>query len=260
MVPRILAICLAAAGCIAWAIVSSGSDRTGLNEHERLIADKSAVVCTVKFVLQTRYEDGDDYEQESEATGIVVDPSGMVLCSSSALEDWSFLDEDMPETRAKDLRILFGDDQEGVEAKIVARDRELDLVWLGLKNPDKRKHAHVELTKAVLPRPGERLFTLARLDKYFDRAAAVYEGRIAGIVQKPRLLLAPDIGFPGETGLPVFAPDGSFAGVLVAQMPEREDHANVDSGMFWNGMGVFILPAEAVAKATARASETRNAE
>src|SRR5437867_7710551 len=47
----------------------------------KLLAEKSPALVTVKFVLKIKFG-GHDQERETEITGIMMDPKGLILCSS----------------------------------------------------------------------------------------------------------------------------------------------------------------------------------
>lgn len=221
------------------------------NEYERLLERQARAIVTIKYVLKTEYDGGVD-EEEMESTGVIIDPSGLVLCSNMLLAGSRLFETLGMRSLATRTRVLLDDASEELDAKIVAQDKELDLVWLRIKNADGKKFPSVDFDRAARARPGERLLTIVRLDKFFDRAAVVHEGRLAGVLHKPRELLAPGSGLEGEAGLPVFNVRGEIVGIFVTQMPDAEDHDSDPDGLI-DTMEVFILPAEAAIKATKRA-------
>src|SRR5262245_13658263 len=50
----------------------------------KLVADKSPALVTVKFVLKIK-AGSHEQENETEITGIVMDPKGLILCSSQQI-------------------------------------------------------------------------------------------------------------------------------------------------------------------------------
>lgn len=228
------------------------------DSYERLLKEKAPALVTVKYVLKVEDEESVD-ESEEELTGVMIDPSGIVMCSSASLAAPKLLEAYGVRASAARIKVLIGEKDEELDAKIVARDQELDLAWLRIKAAAGRKFDAIDLSKSVKARPGDRLLTITRLDKYFERAAVVHEGPLAGVLRKPRDLYAVSSGMDGETGLPVFNLEGSLVGVFVLQMPDREDSEGDPDGLL-DAVDVFILPADAVEKATKRAMQAEKDE
>jgi hypothetical protein len=153
-----------------------------------------------------------------------------------------------------EIKVLIGDDTQGLDARLIARDSELDLCWLRIKEPKERKFACVELARAASPKLGERLYTLTRLGKYFDRALVVRETRLGGLARKPRNLLVPSPSL-GDLGLPVFSERGEIVGLTVVQLPDAEELQAASSMTAFTGARGLILPAAEIAKATKRAKD-----
>lgn len=231
-------------------------------DFEKLIKDKSPAYVTVKFVLKLRSEFG-DRETESECTGVMIEPKGLVLVSNSRLGLGSFMRRFGGTATPTDIKVLIGEDTEGVEAKLLGRDTELDLAWVQIKEPSEKPYAFVDLEKAATPLRGQRLVCIRRMAKYFDRAFVVTEGRVAGRTKKPRDLFVPGGGMEIEPGLPVFAADGTVVGVVVTQMPDSEE---LEGGGLASVMGMrdmlsgLVLPSAEVMKATKRAKENPQPE
>ena len=216
-------------------------------DFAQLLAQKADPLVTIKFVLKSsgRWGDSDD---EREATGILVDAAGLILCSKSELGDYGGF---YGNTRSMptEIKILIGSDSEGVEAKLVARDSELDLVWLQITEAHDHKLPYIKLEDHAVPEIGDRIYFVDRMSKYFDRVAVVGEGRIGGKTRKPRKLFVP-AGGGGSLGLPVYDAQGRFLGVPIRLQPDREERDS-DAALY-GGWGL-ILPADQVAKATQRA-------
>lgn len=226
------------------------------SDYENLAAKRASALVTVKFVLKTQGGFG-DREEESEITAIMIDAGGLVLCSNTALAGPRFLRRYGRATPTH-IKVLIGEDTEGLDGELVTRDSELDLAWVRIKEPGDKKFACIDLSRAPKPRVGQRLLGLRRMGKYFGRAVVVSEGRLGGQAAKPRNLYVPVGGLDISVGLPVFTVDGAVLGVVVVQMPEHgelEDNpmSFMDSGR--DMFGGLILPAGDVLKATRRAME-----
>jgi len=224
---------------------------------------------TVKFVLKIKAGQYDQ-ESETESTGVIIDPKGLVLCSSTQLGGVAPLLKMMSRGRGgdvsatpTDIKVLIGDDVEGLEAKVLARDTELDLAWVQIKEPGDKKLKAVDFSKGATPKPGQRLVSLRRMGKYFDRTTIMGEGRVAGITAKPRKLYVPAGALAGAVGTPVFTLDGRIAGFMVLQLPDDGEMAGDPMGQRSQMQDVtrgLILPADEVTKATARAAAGEDEE
>lgn len=245
--------------------------RAGEIDLKKMLDDKGHALVTVKFVLKVNMGQmfGGDQESETEISGVLIDAKGLVLCSNTQLGGFigmmksmmGSMGNDMSATPT-DLKVLIGDDAEGREAELVARDTELDLAWIRIKTPGEVPFPFVDLSKSTKIKTGDQVFALRRLGKYFARSAVVSECRIGGQTQKPRELYVPATALSASLGAPVFAVDGQPAGIIVMQMPEADDSAGNPMAMMGRMSGMqdmmsgFILPAPTIVKATERALAT----
>lgn len=237
-------------GCAAALLAGSATAAGQEADYEKLLGDKSPAIVTVKFLLKMKSNWG-DHESEQEAPGVMLGSDGLVMCANSHFGGGSWMRSAGVTATPSALKVLIGTDTEGVEATIVARDTELDLAWLRIKEAGDKKFAGIDLQKSAAPVLGERLYCVTRLGKYFDRIAVVGEMRMGGSTTKPRQLYIPS-GGNGAAGLPVFNARGELVGVSIAQAPEEEDESG--SG------GILILPADKAWKATERALATVSGE
>lgn len=262
------------AAIVATAMLLSGAsaraDEGG--DYQKLLDSHQNAFVTIKFVLKMKMGGmfgGGDNESEQEVTGVMIDPKGTVLCSNTSLGGiagmigrMSSMFGDMQATPT-DIKVLIGDDTDGVEAELMARDSELDLAWVQIKKPADKPYAAIDMSKSLKPKLGGKILAINKLGKYYGRAATVSAGRIAGMCKKPRELFIPSGG--SNMGLPVFAEGGEIIGIAVMQMPEADGSDNPMAMMSMLGdlqsaASGFILPAEEVVKATARARERASEE
>ncbi len=216
------------------------------SEFQTLIEQRGGALVAIKYVLKNP---ASDQQRELEVSGIVVDPTGLVLCANTRLGGNPLGGQSLTPT---EIKVLIGDDTEGLAAKVIARDTERDLGWLQITDELKAPLEHVDLARGVEAHPGSRLLSLRQLDKYFGRAVVASGGRVSGTVTKPRTLYVPTSDLDSEPGLPFFTPGGDFVGVLVVQVPDLD--AQRASGRQLNARDIlFILPAEQVRKATSQA-------
>lgn len=260
--------------CLSVMIASASLVRAGEGEtFTKLLADKSPAVVTVKFVLKVNmgamFGGGQEEETETEINGVFIDAKGLVLCSNTQLAGFvgmmkQFMGEMGSQISATptDIKILAGDDAEGKEAEIIARDTELDLAWVRIKTPGEVPFPFIDFSQSSTAKIGQEVFALRRMGKFFARTTVAADGRIAGATSKPRDLLVPTGAVGMAHGLPVFHPDGKPIGVVIMQVPDSDDSGGNPMAMLGRMSGMqdmmngFILPAAEVVKATKRALET----
>lgn len=240
---------------LAWSAVTTSAVRADEGAMLRDAATKfAAPFVTIKFVLKMEGQFG-DRENETEATGVMIEPDGLVLASSSQLGTPRFMRQ-FGNARPTDLKVLIGDDTEGLPATVMARDTELDLAWVKLKEPSKKKLEYMDLTKSGKPQVGDSLVFLRRMGKYFDRAVTVGQFRVAGKTTKPRELIVPGGGASLEPGLPAFTSQGEVVGFVVLQLPDAEELESNFGAFAGLGRDIgsgLILPTADVIRATERA-------
>ncbi len=240
---------------LAWSAMTAGGVRADDGAMLRDAASKfAAPFVTIKFVLKMEGQFG-DRENETEATGVMIEPDGLVLASSSQLGTPRFMRQ-FGNARPTDLKVLIGDDTEGLPATVMARDTELDLAWVKLKEPSKKKLEYMDLAKSGKPQVGDSLVFLRRMGKYFDRAVTVGQFRVAGKTTKPRELIVPGGGASLEPGLPAFTAQGEVVGFVVLQLPDAEELESNFGAFAGLGRDIgsgLILPTADVIKATERA-------
>jgi S1-C subfamily serine protease len=226
-------------------------------EYEHVLKTHRDALVTIKFVQKTQGQFGDS-EGENEINGVMVEPGGLVLCSNALLG--GSLGRRSGRSVPTDIKVLIGEDTEGVEARFIARDSELDLAWLQIKEPGDRKFACVDVAAAAKDAPklrlADRLLTLGVMGRYYGQEILVSEGVIAGKARKPRELYVVRGSLDTDPGLPVFTPDGKVAGFACLQAPDPEEITGNVANLVARGRGL-ILPVETVARATKRAKEVK---
>ena len=185
----------------------------------------------------------------------MIDPKGIVLCSNTQLGGISAMMRRMMQSDIRvtpsELKVLIGDDTEGIDAELVARDSELDLAWVRIKDPGDKTFDAVDLADSETAKIGQRIMTVRRMSRFFARTIVLGEGRVAGIAKKPRELYIPDGNVGAALGLPIYAANGKILGVTIIQMPDSADMGG--PSRFQDAAALVILPAADVAKATKRA-------
>jgi len=218
--------------------------------YESVAESVAPAIVAVKFVMAM---EGAGENQDNEIHGVLIDPSGIVLVSSASM----FGVEGMGMSiRPQEIKILVGDDTAGLEAEVLVRDRERDLAWLRITEEIESPLPAIDFAAGAEASLGQTLLQVWKLDKFFDRAPYVSEGKVASRVSKPRTLFIAS----GEItiGLPVVNVDGAPLGFGVLQLPTQEEMAAMSGSNMYSRM-IFartILPAAEVAEATAQALAT----
>lgn len=221
--------------------------------YKTLIGTVGPAMVSIKMVL--KLEGGGDQAQDVEVTGLMIDPKGMILVSNAMIGGMMRMMTITP----TNIKVLFEDDEdgaEGISARLVARDSELDLAWFQIddEKAKDRTFKAVDLSAGAAPELGDSLYTIRRMDKFFDRVTVVAEGRVAGKTDKPRALVVPS-GFQVEPGGPVFGADGKLIGFGAFILPGDEDIEMSSIGQLYGRTGPLILPVADVKSATERAKE-----
>jgi hypothetical protein len=254
----LVAIWLGAAG------VAYADEAAVESEFQRVLKTYASALVTINYVPKTPGSTG-DFEGENEITGVMIEPTGLVLCSNTLLGGSRFRFRG-GHTVPTNIRVLIGDDTEGLPAVFLARDTELDLAWLRIKEPaavGDRKFAYLDLDAAVKAEHkavlGARLLALGVMGRYFGQEVLVTEGLVAGRTHKPRDLIVMRGAVDTDPGLPVFTASGHVIGFACLQQPDPDELAGGPANLMSRGRGL-IVPIEAVAKATVRAKEVQSEE
>ncbi|KAA0216214.1 MAG: hypothetical protein DYG94_05775 [Leptolyngbya sp. PLA3] len=225
--------------------------------YAALVEKVAPAMVTVKFVMA--YENEDDTTEE-EIDGLTIDPSGVVLVSSAMMFGPEYLGV---AARPREIKIILPGQAESMDAEVIVRDRELDLVWLRIivaESDKPRTFKHVSFKSDAKPALGQEILQVWKLDKFYDRAPYVSSARVAAMVTKPRELFIAS----GEVtiGLPVFDTSGTVLGFGVLQLPDKEEMDAMTSTNPYSRM-IFtrtMLPASRVATATETALATQEDE
>lgn len=249
---------------VAGAAASASAEVTPA-DYQRVLQERSPAFVTIKFVLQVKMGGMGDTESEMEITGVMIDPKGLVLTSNTQLGGIAGMMRQMGReisTTPTNIKVLVGDDTEGVDAKLIARDSELDLAWVQIKDVGDKKFAYINMGSGTQAKAGQVLIGIRRAGKFLDRIPVLVESRVAGIAKKPRELYVPTLPLSSVLGLPVFTSDNKVLGVAVMQAPADEEEDQNPAAMFSRMSSMqemmygFVLPAKDVVEATQRAKQT----
>lgn len=244
-------VCMAGVSTAAWT-----SDDT-LWKTGRLIAEKNAkAVVTIQLVLEQSASYGgqtEKNEQKMNATGTVIDPSGLVVTSLNNVDPRSMMRDAMEDSDFKmtikvtDALIRLDDGTE-IPMNIVVRDGDLNLAFLKPKEPVKTKLAYVNLKNGSTPLMLDNVLTMSRLGQVAGRSIAANYDEIMAVVKKPRKFYV--LSFGWAEGGPAFTTDGKTVGIVVPKGNFKGGYENYD-------MLTIIMPAETVMQAAAQAQKPK---
>lgn len=223
--------------------------------YEKLSTEKGPALVGLKFLLKiTAPADmGGNQERQMEASGLMIESTGLVLCSNQTVGGNQGNLPPGVTIAPTDMKIIIGEDSEGVPAKVIARDSELDLAWIRIDKPSDKGYTSVNLKDAPTVKLGDSLMFLDRMGNYYDRSVYIGELKTSAILKKPRNLIQP-AGLVFSLCSPVFTSSGEFVGVTLMQAPSRDEMqgATNQADMMY-GRLPKILPAAELSKATTRA-------
>ena len=209
---------------------ASAQAEEGASVHQTLIDAKSPSIVHVKMVISISGTQGGrsvNQDVNSTATGIVVDPSGLIMTSTDALTPprpaqvppgmWRrIITSSTLKLAPTNIRIVFPGDETEYPAILGAKDTKLGLAFLLMKDLKDRDLKPVDLAAEVKPAVGMELYGVTRLGQGFDHAPACDKATIIGKLTKPRKvwLLSGAGNFVAE---PLYDASGVAAGIVINQ-------------------------------------------
>jgi hypothetical protein len=209
-----------------------------------LAMERAKFEVMIKFINK-----GDGEDEEVEVPGTMISADGLVLTSNLFFPDGG---------SPSDMKVLVGDDTQGVDAKFVARDSELALAWVRIDTKPTEPYAFIDFSKGTTATTGDAIFSVRKMGKFFGQSPIVNEGKVAAVTTKPRALLIPNntMYMVGDLAVPVYAASGVPVGLTTIISPEADEMGG--SGNPFRGFdrgSSMILRASDVAEATAKAIE-----
>lgn len=245
---------LAALALVALVAAPVGAEDEKKIDWEKMLADKATSVVSIKFVTQIKVTMGgqvvQDAEQNREVRGTMINDKGLIITASGNMTprmrpNPRFTVEASP---PRDIKILFGNEEEEFEAEMVATDKNLDLAFVQIMKLGDKKISHVSLTDVgEEPKIGSELWTASRLPRGFDNAPVLGRIMVTATVEKPRRMWA-IAGTVGGLGMPAYDEDGKVVGMLASQ----EGSEGVGEG---GGARPFLLPMKSVERVLKMAEE-----
>jgi hypothetical protein len=230
-----------------------------LKETARTVAEqagKSIITIRVVSTIKVSGQQGQSREQEqkSEATGVIIDPSGITVACGMTIEPPSRqMFGQKREAAVKETTFIMPDGTE-IPAEIVLKDTDLDLVFLRPKETGKAFDAVGLKSRPAGPKVLDDVFCVGRLSKEGNRALRLLLGEVQAEVKGPRTfyVCSPDIS--RNLGCLVFAADGEPIGIIVTKTSPPGD----DGGAMMGGGSMAIMrPVSDVLDSAKQAKEVK---
>jgi hypothetical protein len=221
-------------------------------QARQVVAKWKDTVVTARLVIKMTMSGGpagggEQEENKNDVNGTVIDPSGLTVVSLSAVDPGEMYrrmagaagekQQFKIETQLTDAKLRFADGTE-VPAKVVLRDKDLDLAFLRPTDKLAQPAAALDLSQAGAPQLLDPVVTVNRLGNASNWEIAPRIDRIQAILTKPRTVYVPQGG--DEIGTPAFTLEGKVVGVTLVRLPLGAPGARGDEDA--GGMAI-ILPA-----------------
>jgi hypothetical protein len=230
---QILTMTALSIGVLAIAALPSAQSQEERAAARDVVQAKGAAVVMVMATIKIRANVGGQeqtVDQQAQANGTILDPSGLAVMSLSTLEPDEVMTRQLsarirPGTRVdvisepSGIRMHLADNRE-IPARLVLRDPDLDLAFIRPAEPPSPPVTWIG-GPAAKPSLLDLLFIIQRTSEASGWSTAATFGSVQLVVDKPRQyyqMAAP--GLSGSPlGAPVFDAAGRFVGVVVLRNP-----------------------------------------
>jgi len=212
------------AAALGWALSSyAWAQDAPTSEAGRQLAKKVAdAIVTVRVATKmtmTFEGESSNQERKSESQGLVVDAKGSTIVPLSNLDPSALFaaigGEGMSmKTDITDVKLVRSDGTE-IDAKIVLRDKDLDLALLVPTKQPAAPLAFVNLLEAGSAEALDPVFVFSRLGRVANRALYHRVTFIGSVIERPRKRYVVEMGqLSSEVGSPVFDRTGKLLGLI----------------------------------------------
>lgn len=230
-----------------------------------LLTKRGDAVVTVRATVKMRGMPGpggaEAMEDTVQANAVVLDGTGLTVTALSQLDPSDMLMRffssmpGAPEMKLSvdqsNIRIRLNSGQE-VPAKIVLRDKDLDLIFLRPTDVPASPMASVDMTAPGKAQAADLVVVVQRFGEITGWKAGVSFGSVQAVVERPRTMYVVAAGNAGGGGLgsAVFDATGRFLGVIVmrSQSTGRSGMFSMMAGSEGAGMLPVVLPVEEIAE------------
>ena len=230
-----------------------------------LLTKRGDAVVTVRATVKMRGMPGpggaEAMEDTVQANAVVLDGTGLTVTALSQLDPSDMITRligsmpGAPEMKLSvdqsNIRIRLNSGQE-VPAKIVLRDKDLDLIFLRPTDAPASPMASVDMTMPGKAQAADLVLVVQRFGEITGWKTGVSFGSVQAVVERPRTMYVVAAGNAGGGGLgsAVFDTGGRFLGVIVmrSQSTGRTGMFSMMQGSEGAGMLPVVLPVEEIAE------------
>jgi len=218
------------------------------------------VRLTMKMRMSAEGRQVQEEEQTQEIRATVVDPSGLAVCSLAEADPAQMFASMMEseeggykyEVDITAVKMRPADGKE-IAAKVVLRDKDLDLAFIRPTEKLAQPLAAVDLSDASKVEMLDDVLVIGRLGEAANRVASATLDQIQAVMQKPRLLYVPGFnGMSSDMGCPVFTLDGKIVGILLNRIVSAGGSNMMEDDSGWM---IVVLPAADVLEVAKQAPE-----
>lgn len=201
----------------AWAQDSVSAEvgrKLGKTVGEALVTVRVATKMTMTFEGESSNQ-----ERKSESQGLVVDAKGSTIVPLSNLDPSALFaaigGEGMSmKTDVTDVKLVRSDGTE-IDAKIVLRDKDLDLALLVPAKAPSEPMPHIDLAVAGTADALDPVLVFSRLGRVANRSLYHRVTFVGSVIERPRKRYVVEMGqVANEVGSPVFDKSGKFLGLI----------------------------------------------
>lgn len=219
---------------------------------KQVVSKWSSSIVTVQITVKTSVsyggEQGQKREDKNESTGIIIDPSGLLVMPLSTASPDDIMNamggDEKVSSEVTDLKILLPDGRQ-IPSRIVLRDKDLDLAFIRPIQKPAQPLPALDLSQSSKPGVLDQIIMISRLGMVASRTISASVNRIDAVVEKPRTFYV--VGRVDSPGATAFSLDGTPVGMVVLRMLKG-------TGSF-SGMPM-ILPMSDIADAAKQAPTT----
>ncbi|MDD3925210.1 MAG: serine protease [bacterium] len=215
--------------CVMSAVLPAKGDEAAVCRD--IIAKNQAAVVTLEVVAVNRmsmFGEESKSENKSEAIGMVIDPSGLVVSSLAMINPSEFFSELFSSMSSEGgmkqsgeitgLKVLLPGGQE-LPAKVVLRDKDLDLVFIRLLKAPEKPLPFMDLNQECSSAVLDQILVLGRLGVVANRTVYADLCRVRAMIEKPRTFFV--LNDVGTYGGPAFTMDGKLLGIMtIRKLPK----------------------------------------
>lgn len=226
-----------------------------------VVKNKSAVVTLSIVVKFSGGDFGGDSNSDLEATGFVVDPTGLIVTTNMAIDPASSMatlgGSDMGgarfTTKVVNLKIITSTGEE-MPGKVVLRDTDKNLAFIRPVTAPAAPMPFIDLKTATKAQIGDPVFVLGRLSKSANRGPDLKMERVIGVVERPRTLYVLDSDLMQSIGTAIFNEAGAPLGILTMRIsPGRRRSFSVQDSFM-----AVVVPGEDVMEVGAQAPQAKD--